>query len=62
MNMRESIVKIFTQSIINMTERRPLWRAIIALRSHPLNKLRKHVLSRNDLKPFEITENLTEWP
>ena len=48
------------QSIINMAERRPPWRAIIALRLPPLNKLRKHVLSMNDLKPFEIIENLME--
>ena len=54
MNMRESIVKIFKFG------RKPALARDNCVAITPLNKLRKYVLSRNDLKLFEITENQME--
>ena len=57
MNMRESIVK---NSKYYKYGRKSALACDNCVAITPLNKQRKHVLSRNDLKPFEITENQME--
>ena len=52
--MRESIVKVFKYGRKSALVRDNC----VAIT--PLNKPHKHVLSGNDLKPFEITENQME--
>ena len=57
MNMRKSIVKVFKVSEYG---RKSVLARDNCVAITPFNKLRKHVLSRNDLKPFEITQNQME--